>query len=325
MSLVLTDLPNFYNGLVQASALTPQETKDYFLDWLEMDLLATAINPEKRTIGTWVFYSNRAIGRGDARISPENLKQFVSRTNLCTGISVIEAGIQGQQSESFEFVCSQCGKKNVTQTRSEKGIDSTLITHLFDTMDSWEVATIISHDADYCPAIRALRRRGKVIFGAGFPKWASEALITECFGFIDVMQEYLERDMGLFTLFKRKGKLSQLIIKANKIKGIEMSCWIAKSSREERKGLWQLSIRGDKDNRNNPNLKDKFRSDVIDIKHDFPFVEVGGDRGFNYFEQLEIKLDDYQLECLKRKSKSYIEFNVSVEKLIDLSHILRRW
>lgn len=324
MSLVLIDLPNLYNGLIQASQLPPQQTRDFFLDWLEMDILATAINPEEHTIGSWIFYSIRAMGRGDARIPPQKLKQFAYRTNLRSGISAIEVGIPGHQSESFEFTCSKCGEKNVTQTRSEKGIDSTLITHLFDTMDSWNVATIVSHDADYCPAIRALRKKGKVIFGAGFPKRASEALITECFGFIDVLEEYLERDLGLFFLFKRKGKLSQLIKKANKTKGVEVSCWIAKLPREEDKGKWQLSIKGDKDNRNNPKLKDMFKSDVIDLEREFPFVKVGGDRGFNYFENLEIKLNGYQLECLRRKSEEYLDFNVKIEKLIDLSHLSRR-
>lgn len=178
-----------------------------------MDLLAAAINPEEHTIGARVFYSNRAMGHGDARISPDKLNKFANRTNLCEGISVIEAGIPGQKSESFEFVCSNYGEKNVTQTRSEKGIDSTLITHLFDTMDSWKVSTIISHDADYCPAVRALRKKGKVIYGAGFPKRASEALIIECYGFINVMKEYANRDLGLFSLFRPKGKLSQLIQK----------------------------------------------------------------------------------------------------------------
>jgi len=325
MSLVLVDLPNFFNSLVQSFSLPPKKIKDYFLHWLEMDLLAAAINPEEHTIGSWIFYSNRAMGRTEARISPEELKQFAIRTNLSVGVSALEAGVPGQQGESFEFECSKCGEKNITQTRSEKGIDSTIITHLFDTMDNWKVATIISHDADYCPAIRALRKRGKIIFGAGFPTKASEALIAECFGFIDMKKRYLEIDLALFSFFEHKAKLSELIKKSNETKGIEVSCWIAKSAGERPGGIWKLSLKGDSENRNNPELKEMFRSDVAELKREYPFILIGGDRGFNYFEELEIKLNDFQLECLRRKSKKYIEFKIDEIELIDMSRFYRRW
>src|SRR5262249_34172492 len=89
---------------------------------------------------------------------------------------------------------------------SEKGIDTSLTVHLFDTADSWDVAFLLSGDADFVPVVSSLRRRGKIVIGAGFGD-ASTALIRECYQYIDLSKEFLIDDVLAFMLFKPDGIL----------------------------------------------------------------------------------------------------------------------
>src|SRR5262249_13930667 len=91
---------------------------------------------------------------------------------------------------------------------SEKGVDASLIVHLFDTMDSWDVAHLLSGDADFIPAVASRRRRGKIVVGAGFPG-ASSALIRECYSYINLVDIFVREDVALYALFNANGVLAQ--------------------------------------------------------------------------------------------------------------------
>jgi hypothetical protein len=62
--------------------------------------------------------------------------------------------IPGKQTEAFE--CEKCGGKLITV--SEKGVDSSIISYLFETVDRWDSVFIFSRDADFAPPIRRDRR-----------------------------------------------------------------------------------------------------------------------------------------------------------------------
>jgi len=313
MSIVLIDLPNFFNGLIAESKLTPELTKRYFLDWLDMGLLAGAVNSDgPLTIGTWIFYSNRAMGPGAARVSPEELAEFVKRQNRIPGVSAMDVGIPGSQSESFRFACFKCGEENATQTQSEKGIDSTLITHLFDTMDYWKTATIISQDADYCPSVRALRKKGKLVYGAGFLKRASESLITECFGYKDIGEEYLLDDFRLFSVFIKGGKLSQFYKAASKTRGVEIKSWIsANPPGDGSAGRWFIMVSRDTmGEAYSKEKRDALMKKASDIQREFPFVLVTEEQRALLYAEMQIYLTRFQLECLNRARNRYIDFPI---------------
>ena len=87
---------------------------------------------------------------------------------------------------------------------SEKGVDSSLAVHLFDTMDSWDTAFLLSGDADFVPAVASLRRRGKIIVGVGFPD-ASEALVRECYHYVNIQDVFLNEDVLAYTLYRKEG------------------------------------------------------------------------------------------------------------------------
>lgn len=87
-------------------------------------------------------------------------------------------------------------------------MDAALTVHLFDTMDSWDVAYLLSGDADFVPAVRSLRRRGKIVIGVGFAD-ASSALVRECYEYIDLSKVFLPTDVAAFALFKEDGIIKQ--------------------------------------------------------------------------------------------------------------------
>jgi hypothetical protein len=92
----------------------------------------------------------------------------------------------------------------VAQWESEKGIDASLTVHLFDTMDTWDVAYLLSGDADFVPAVRTLRRRGKMVVGAGFSA-RSSALVRECYDYIDLCSVFVEEDVAAYEMFRQDG------------------------------------------------------------------------------------------------------------------------
>ncbi len=196
---LFVDLPNFYSRLLKSGIEEPRFLRDYFLNWLDYDLLA------KRLAGTfsgiWVFYSGERIGPSSERIAGEYLRKYINRVNALEGVTARNVNIPGEQREPGEYRCEECGHEGISESKSEKGVDASLIVHLFDTMDSWDIAYLLSGDADYVPAVASLRRRGKIVIGAGFSD-ASPALVRECYDYIDLCDVYLREDVAAHTIFR---------------------------------------------------------------------------------------------------------------------------
>jgi uncharacterized LabA/DUF88 family protein len=148
---------------------------------------------------TWVFYSGRRLGPSSERIENQYLDGYIKRISRLSGVTPYDVNIPGDQREPFTAKC-ECGKTVTGQWESEKGVDASLITHLFDTADAWDEAALLSGDADFTPAVHALRRRGKIISGAGFAG-ASECLVREFYTFHDLSSEILRSDFAAYLLF----------------------------------------------------------------------------------------------------------------------------
>jgi uncharacterized LabA/DUF88 family protein len=127
------------------------------------------------------------------------LDGYIKRISRLSGVTPYDVNIPGDQREPFTAKC-ECGKTVTGQWESEKGVDASLITHLFDTADAWDEAALLSGDADFTPAVHALRRRGKIISGAGFAG-ASECLVREFYTFHDLSSEILRSDFAAYLLF----------------------------------------------------------------------------------------------------------------------------
>lgn len=199
---LFVDLPNFYSHLLESGIEEPRFLRDYFLYGLDFDLLANAIAGSFS--GIWVFYSGRRFGPRENRIKENYLEDYIKRINSLRGVTARDVNIPSQQREITTYRCEKCGNEGVSQSESEKGIDASLTVHLFDTMDSWDTAYLLSGDADFVPAVASLRRRGKIVIGAGFPN-VSAALVRECYDYVDLYQPFLREDVAAYAIFRPGG------------------------------------------------------------------------------------------------------------------------
>ena len=140
---LFVDLPNFYSHLLKSGIEEPRFLKEYFLYWLDFDLLAEAL--AKAFSGVWVFYSGQRIGPSDERIEGQYLNKYIDRINALRGVTARDANIPGEQREYLVLKCHKCGGEQTVEHRSEKGIDASLTVHLFDTMDSWDTGATTDH------------------------------------------------------------------------------------------------------------------------------------------------------------------------------------
>lgn len=199
---LFVDLPNFYSHLLESGIDDPRLLRDYFLYWLDFDRLAETLTGEFSSV--WVFHSGRRFGPRANRIQDEYLDTYIERINSLRGVTARDVDIEGKQREQASYQCEQCGNQGVAQWESEKGIDASLTVHLFDTMESWGVAYLLSGDADFVPAVASLRRRGKIVIGAGFSA-RSAALVRECYDYIDLCAPFLRDDVFAYRVFNEAG------------------------------------------------------------------------------------------------------------------------
>lgn len=202
---LFVDLPNFYSRFLESCIDEPRVLRDYFLEWFDFDRLAEKLTSENSSV--WVFYSGRRFGPSENRIHEEYLDNFISRINSLKGVTARDVNIPGQQREPAKYKCEECQHEGTAQWESEKGIDASLTVHLFDTFDAWDTAYLLSGDADFVPTVASLRRRGKIVVGAGFPD-ASPALVRECYEYIDLCNVFLREDVAAYQIFKKDGIVS---------------------------------------------------------------------------------------------------------------------
>jgi uncharacterized LabA/DUF88 family protein len=206
---LFVDLPNFYSRLLKSGAEDTKILRDYFLEWLDFDLLARSLS--ETYAGIWIFYSGERIGPSSERIDGKYLQDYISKINSVQGVTARNVNIPGEQREPLRYKCENCGREGTTQAISEKGIDASLTVHMFDTIDSWDTAYLFSGDADFVPAVESLRRRGKIVIGVGFHD-ASPALVRECYDYIFLEDTFIRQDLLLYLVFRKGGIAEKWLI-----------------------------------------------------------------------------------------------------------------
>jgi len=179
--------------------------------------MGTIVNP-----GCYIFYAHRTIsvrkkGSIDAN---QDLPYLIKRLDRLPGITTREVGIKGQQNETFTAFCPDCGNNEIKCPKcdrsiegtltSEKGVDASIISYLFDTIESWDLAYVFSNDGDFAPAVIALRRKGKMVFGVGIIKSAASILTSECYQFID-LEEIFNLNLTGYKTYAHNGCLYRLL------------------------------------------------------------------------------------------------------------------
>jgi len=78
----------------------------------------------------------------------------------------------------------------------EKGMDTSIIVYLFETMDQWSSAVLFTNDTDFVPAVWSLRRKGKRVFCVASHIERSSPLVQSCQHFIEWNEEFLRADFA---------------------------------------------------------------------------------------------------------------------------------
>lgn len=202
IAALFVDLPNFYSRLLSSGIDDPRTLRDYFLYWFDFDRLARKLTLQYSNV--WVFYSGRHFGPKANRIQDKYLDDFVDRINSLIGVTAKDVNIPGQQREPASYVCENCGHEGLAQWESEKGIDASISVKLFDTIDTWNEAFLLSGDADFVPTVESLRRRGKIVIGAGFPD-VSSALVRACYDYLNLSEMFFKDDIAAYQIFFNGG------------------------------------------------------------------------------------------------------------------------
>jgi len=135
--------------------------------------------------GTYFYCSYRPKTRD---LSPEELDKidkkvrFYDALQFKTGYTVKKFK-RKIRSES----CAKCGHN--TQFTIEKGVDSNLVADLLALAweDAFDIAVVLSDDADMAPAVEYLKRKAKKVYHASFSKLQhGQELRKLCFGLIDI-------------------------------------------------------------------------------------------------------------------------------------------
>jgi hypothetical protein len=181
------------------TGLDPDIRKMYYRDWFDIDRLVEATISRDmqpwRDLGIVVFHSNKAMGdRGkEHRFESPAQENFWARQggNPNTATHLVE--IQG----------APAGK--------DAGMDTTIVVYMFETMDRWDAAVLFTNDADFVPAVWALRRKGKRVFCAAPVGDRDSPLVRACQHFYHWNLGFLSTDRLFFTCAQKGGALDQVL------------------------------------------------------------------------------------------------------------------
>lgn len=214
MDLVLVDGPNVFNSVARFLEAKVDDTyRDllaaYFLEWFDFDrvvlkALGTGSPP---TLGIVLFHSSRALGKGARRLDGSTVRGFWARQAGNFDTSDVIVDVPADQREVYEFPCSSCKAQNSCTVSGEKGVDSAMIVHMFETAERWESLAIFSRDVDFAPTVLALRRRGKQVYAVGEPGDEQSALSRAAQSFFELPLDAVLADFGLFVPCRSGGVL----------------------------------------------------------------------------------------------------------------------
>lgn len=239
-TLVLVDGPNLYNDVdrwLTANAADPLQ-KDYLAQWFDFDRviraalrssLSESIDDYGRDgLGAVVFHSDKPLGRSSSRLTAEQTSAFWGRQSLSDGTSTVLVTVPGHQPERMAASCPKCAHDVTVESKSEKGVDTSMVTYLFETSDHWRDLVLFTNDADFVPPVQALRRRGKRVFVAAIDTAGTSALKRSAQRFIPIPTQFLASDLAVFKFVQPGGGLDDVVkMVESKIAPPQDAFWVA--------------------------------------------------------------------------------------------------
>ena len=223
-TLVLIDGPNLFNDVDRwfAASVAPHDAirRQYFRDWFDIDRLVSATIERQgfqkyatEGLGVVVFHSDKPVGRSSVRLVQPEADTFWGRQAQGRGISTVQVTVPGYQPERSDGVCPTCSTSVSLELKTEKGLDTSMVTYLFEAAEQWQEAVLFTNDADFVPPILALRRRGKRVFVAAVDTAGTGALKRACQTFLPIPADFLAHDIALFNFLQPGSKLDEVLAK----------------------------------------------------------------------------------------------------------------
>lgn len=206
--LVLVDGPNLFNDagrLLQSASLSassPSTRSSYYRTWFDVDRLvgATLSHSDMRLehwtdLGIVIVHSRKGLGsdKTDNSVQGEEAVSFWARQGSNPNTSTLLVDIPGAPQ----------GK--------EKGIDTTIVIYLFETLAQWDAAVLFSNDTDFVPAVWSLRRRGKRVYCSSHISNSTTPLVQACQHFLPWDTDFLSTDIRFFEALQPGGLLDEVL------------------------------------------------------------------------------------------------------------------
>lgn len=182
--MLFFDGKNFYKGflsLIQSIG----DGRHYYIDFPR--LARWIVQQAQGTDFRGAYYYTAVGGAPDMDETTRGLESFLKTLELETGFYVIRL----ERKEKL-IRCYSCG--NDIRLYQEKEVDTQMVADMLQlaAVNAFDIMVLFSGDADFAPAVEAVRRLGKIVYVATWGRHGlSSRLRSSAFGHLD-LQEGLE-------------------------------------------------------------------------------------------------------------------------------------
>lgn len=94
---------------------------------------------------------------------------------------------------------------------AEKGIDTSIVVHLYETLNRWDTAVLFTNDSDFVPVVWALRKQGKRVFCSAPISEAKTPLVQASQHFFAWDELFLMTDFQLYKMLHSTSDVSRFL------------------------------------------------------------------------------------------------------------------
>ncbi len=182
--MLFFDGKNFYKGflnLVQSLG----DGRHFYIDFSKLS--RWIVEQVQGTDFRGAYYYTAVGGAPETDETTRGLESFLKTLELETGFYVVRM----ERKEKY-IRCFHCGKD--IRLYQEKEVDTQMVADMLQlaAVDAFDILVLLSGDADFAPAVEAMRRLGKIVYVATWGRHGlSTRLRSSAFGHLD-LQEGLE-------------------------------------------------------------------------------------------------------------------------------------
>jgi uncharacterized LabA/DUF88 family protein len=162
-------------------------------------------------LGTVIFHSANQLGPEPGTCPTGGHKQSDKGTEKAHRIPKdAVSDYWARQGQNDSTSAMQVVIPGATQVQ-EKGIDTSIVLYLFESMNAWDCAVLFSDDADFVPLVWSLRRRGKRVLCVTTKQQQASPLAIAAQHAIPLSTDYALADRAAYEIVLPNGPLDQYI------------------------------------------------------------------------------------------------------------------